>query len=618
MNIIKPSEWQPVGKLYFDQEGIESIKSNKNILIIAGPGSGKTEILAQRADYLFRTNQCAYPKKILAISFKVDSADNLKKRVISRMQSIEQRFDSLTYDAFAKSIVDRFKFALPEPLILNSRYSVNDFSIVEKAFQKIGYPSPPRYKKGKLYQYYENELIKNFESMTKDSKIFEIWKALLGGFDGNSGCLTFKMITALAISIIRRNLYIQKAIQQTYSYVFLDEFQDTTGLQHNFLKACFEESSCIITAVGDDKQRIMLWAGAKATIFSEFIQEFNAEYRELVFNHRSAPRLIALQKSMYHLLNIEPIDIKYGNHWNEYDGHIEVNLYDDDNAEAISITSDIYKRIADGEKPRDIGVLYKQQDNKYIQKLIKALQQKGIKARLEDPYQQSLKCIVTQIIIHLLLLVARRESAESWRFITEEFECYWEYKDSDDNFLYLNFLDKIDSLINDIRYRLTNINKKDDLRVLIEYILTMVDVKRLANRYNEYLNTDFLEQSKVNFIDLFWAGWDTSTDDLNQALDNFLGVDTIPVMTIHKSKGLEFQVVYLIGLEDDAFWNFKNQPSEECRVLFVAISRAIKSLIFTCCINRNSENQSFNYIKEFIRIIKTMDFIVISDYRIAK
>lgn len=618
MNIIKPSEWQPVGKLYFDQEGIESIKSNKNILIIAGPGSGKTEILAQRADYLFRTNQCAYPKKILAISFKVDSADNLKKRVISRMQSIEQRFDSLTYDAFAKSIVDRFKFALPEPLILNSRYSVNDFSIVEKAFQKIGYPSPPGYKKGKLYQYYENELIKNFESMAKDSKIFEIWKALLGGFDGNSGCLTFKMITALAISIIRRNLYIQKAIQQTYSYVFLDEFQDTTGLQYNFLKACFEESSCIITAVGDDKQRIMLWAGAKATIFSEFIQEFNAEYRELVFNHRSAPRLIALQKSMYHLLNTEPIDIKYGNHWNEYDGHIEVNLYDDDNAEAISITSDIYKRIADGEKPRDIGVLYKQQDNKYIQKLIKALQQKGIKARLEAPYQQSLKCIVTQIIIHLLLLVARRESAESWRFITEEFECYWEYKDSDDNFLYLNFLDKIDSLINDIRYRLTNINKKDDLRVLIEYILTMVDVKRLANRYNEYLDTDFLEQSKVNFIDLFWAGWDTSTDDLNQALDNFLGVDTIPVMTIHKSKGLEFQVVYLIGLEDDAFCNFKNQPSEECRVLFVAISRAIKSLIFTCCINRNSENQSFNYIKEFIRIIKTMDFIVISDYRIAK
>ncbi len=60
---------------------LELIKSNQNMLVSAGPGAGKTELLAQKAAYLLQTNTCENPQKILALSYKVDAAKNLEKRV---------------------------------------------------------------------------------------------------------------------------------------------------------------------------------------------------------------------------------------------------------------------------------------------------------------------------------------------------------------------------------------------------------------------------------------------------------------------------------------------------------------------------------------------------------
>src|SRR5690625_7269295 len=67
-----------------------------------------------------------------------------------------------------------------------------------------------------------------------------------------------------------------------------------------------------------------------------------------------------------------------------------------------------------------------------------------------------------------------------------------------------------------------------------------------------------------------------------------MGVNSIPIMSIHKSKGLEFEAVILLGLEDGAFWNFKHQSKEEAYTFFVALSRAKTKMIFTFCNNRFS------------------------------
>ena len=115
MKIIKHQDWLPSDNLKLESNALDVVKSLSNSLVMAGPGAGKTEMLAQRASYLLETNTCKYPRKILAISFKRDASFNLRERVEKRCgEDLAKRFDSFTFDSFAKQILDRFKKALPE------------------------------------------------------------------------------------------------------------------------------------------------------------------------------------------------------------------------------------------------------------------------------------------------------------------------------------------------------------------------------------------------------------------------------------------------------------------------------------------------------------------------
>ena len=94
-------------------------------LVFAGPGAGKTELLAQRACFLLQTSTCPPPYRILAISFKREAAENLRARVILRCgRELAARFDSMTFDAFGKDLVDRFRLALPPDLRPSPDYEI--------------------------------------------------------------------------------------------------------------------------------------------------------------------------------------------------------------------------------------------------------------------------------------------------------------------------------------------------------------------------------------------------------------------------------------------------------------------------------------------------------------
>ena len=108
-------EWRLAGIDDLEPAAWEVLRSRRNMVVIAGPGAGKTELLAQRACYLLQTGMARYPRRILAISFKRDAARNLKDRVSRRCEPEDAaRFDSFTFDAFAKSLLDRFRLGLVE------------------------------------------------------------------------------------------------------------------------------------------------------------------------------------------------------------------------------------------------------------------------------------------------------------------------------------------------------------------------------------------------------------------------------------------------------------------------------------------------------------------------
>ena len=108
-----PDEWEPVGIEDLEPVAWDALRHEGSSYIVAGPGAGKTEFLAQRACYLLDTGTCPSPRRILAISFKRDAATNLAKRVKSRASEDSSRFLSMTFDAFTKGIVDRFRASMP-------------------------------------------------------------------------------------------------------------------------------------------------------------------------------------------------------------------------------------------------------------------------------------------------------------------------------------------------------------------------------------------------------------------------------------------------------------------------------------------------------------------------
>jgi DNA helicase II / ATP-dependent DNA helicase PcrA len=111
---LRPDEWRPVDVPELEPAVEEAVRASFNAVVVAGPGAGKTELLAQRACYLLQTDLCPAPRRILAISFKRDAARNLTERVAKRSDhELVRRFDSMTFDAFAKRLVDRFSRALP-------------------------------------------------------------------------------------------------------------------------------------------------------------------------------------------------------------------------------------------------------------------------------------------------------------------------------------------------------------------------------------------------------------------------------------------------------------------------------------------------------------------------
>ena len=112
---------------------------------------------------------------------------------------------------------------------------------------------------------------------------------------GQPSSLTFVGINRLAELLLRANLYIRRALVATYPFVFVDEFQDTTYTQYDFLLSAFFGGQTIITGVGDDKQRIMAFAGARRDAFQRLQADFGAARFPLLFNFRSSPDLVAIQ-----------------------------------------------------------------------------------------------------------------------------------------------------------------------------------------------------------------------------------------------------------------------------------------------------------------------------------
>jgi superfamily I DNA/RNA helicase len=242
---IDPKEWQPVGIEALEDNAFDVVRSTNNRSVIAGPGSGKTELLAQRACYLLQCGVAPIPQRILAISYKRDAAANLAARVRARTHpQLAHRFDSLTFDAFAKGLLDRFGQALPEAWRPTPNYEIAaaTFTVVQNTLETFIPPASVGTKRDiiavAVKTFEKDHLVAARLSLTAAAKpspaewaAAEFWKSWLHG--GSHSVLTFAMIGRLAELLVRTNPMVRDALRLTYSHLFMDEFQDTTQVQYD-------------------------------------------------------------------------------------------------------------------------------------------------------------------------------------------------------------------------------------------------------------------------------------------------------------------------------------------------------------------------------------------------
>lgn len=525
--MITVDAWQPADGLTLEPNALRAAKEQVHSLALtAGPGAGKTEMLAQRADFLLRTGTCRYPKRILAISFKVDASSNLKERVKRRCGSeLASRFDSYTFHAFAKRIIDRFRPVLTGDYALDAGYKIAD--------RKPGL---------------------------------------------SRSLIEFSDLVPLAIQILQKSELARNAIRQTYSDVFLDEFQDCTNLQYQLLKLAFQGTSIRLTAVGDTKQKIMGWAGALDGIFQTFSADFAATPLNMYRNFRSKPRLLRLQNEIIGVL--DPASIMPDEQLAGDEGEVFAWRFDDSRKEAEYLAN-----LIDGwiniEKlpPAEIAVLIRNQLDLYANHLMAALEARGIPFRNEQQMQDITVEPAARLIVDYLSCLYGQREPKAWIRLMNQLV---PFADED---IQSNARKDLDRLIKQQR-------KKAALADLIaepfsgwwEFVrafLKQISLETLVALSQDYESHERLKEvvrnTKTRIEELLEL-----EPDLPKALERFSDDQAVRILTIHKSKGLEFDSVIIMAVENEIFF-FKNQAeqAENRCAYFVGVSRAKKRLVLT-------------------------------------
>lgn len=606
--IISSDKWLPVGVESLEPAADQVVRSYENTLVVAGPGAGKTELLAQRACYLLQTGSSPSVRRILAISFKRDAAKNLGERVRLRCGGQAQRFDSYTLDAFAKSLVDRFRLALPDDWRPKEEYEIMATTPrVDDLRAWLGRAGhPDKSERTDLEDFSNNTVKASFDLMAhgqvlpySDPDIDRVlrhwglrwWKERLQ-LPSDTPSLTFPMLSRLAAFLLRSNPKVTTALRSCYSHVFLDEFQDTTTAQYDLVRAAFLGSAATITAVGDGKQRIMLWAGAMPDVFEAFFSEFVARQVPLVRNYRSAPELVRMQHVIAETLEAgTPVTNAMRL---DQSGSCSIWEFENEEAEAAHLAELIDQGIRrDGRRPRDYCVIVRQLAGSMIRPLKADLETRGIRLRDESQLQELLAEPLVTFVLAILRLATRKRDNEAWETLTNEIAVLFGLdKEADD------------SRIEREARRLLLAAKGlmvvgSELKLLPAQIVDAVGKSTFKAVYRQYGGGGYLEKVIAGLSAAMEASC-SGAKSPQEAVDDLIGRDAVPAMTIHKSKGLEFHTVIFLGLEDAQWWSFRNQADEEKRSFFVAFSRAIARVCFTFCQVRDGRQGRMTQKKEQI------------------
>lgn len=608
MPLTRPDDWRPSGVAELEPNAWRALRHDGCASVVAGPGAGKTEFLAQRASYLLETGLCPAPRRILAISLKTDAASNLAERVRRRCgEQLGSRFDSMTFDAFTKGLVDRFGPGLPPAWRIDGQYGISfpgyrDF----QGFLQGTIAAAPAPWKADIAGY----RIADFETgrigvlrldpeprSPVNALEFAASRWWSGRLSSGGTKLTFTMLNRLAEMLLRIQRQIGRAVRTTYPFVFLDEFQDTTYAQFDFLHSAFQHPGITVTAVGDGKQRIMGWAGARADSFERFRSDFSAIEVPLLCNFRSSPELVAVQHVVAQAVDAGAIPAVSRATRTVSGDVVQVWASTSEAREADHlarwIASDMAAR---GTAPRDYAILVRQTADRFEAGLQPYFGALGLGLRNEakrlgrTTLQDLLGETMAIIAVAILRLATERRAPESWTLASKAI-ARLRAADPEDAEACAAAEKELVTFVARLRKSLrTNPPDTATAQGLSAHVVGFLGQASLARAYPEYGSGDSLSIAVEGFS-LHLTGCVDGAPDWKTVLDRFEGLDQVPLLTVHKSKGLEYDTILFVGLDDGMWWSHSTGNPEGLSTFFVALSRARQRAIFTFCSGRGTRTR---------------------------
>ena len=592
MNLDLLNEWQ-----------LEAVKTtNGPLLILAGAGSGKTRVLTYRVAYLINEENID-PYNVLAITFTNKAAKEMKDRIIGILGSKALGIQISTFHSLGVLIVKENY----EKAGYKNNFTILDsddsLTLIKKILKELNL-DPKMYNPKAIRNQIsgtKNQLLtsKEYEkyAMTDFEKVvFKVYQKYEDKLLVNNS-LDFDDLLMLPIKIFRKYPEVLKHYQERFKYILIDEYQDTNEAQYTFVKMLSAKYKNICV-VGDNDQSIYSFRGANYHNILNFEKDYpNCKVIMLEKNYRSTKTILNAANDV--IKNNK--ERKEKNLWtdNELGNKIKYHRALDEKDEAFYVLQEIKKLIDQGIKLNDIAVLYR--TNAQSRNIEEALLRESIPYRVIGSFYFYNRKEIKDLISYLKVIYNSNDDISLLRIINvpkrgigdKTIQNLTEKANS----LNTSLFEAIDSgkelLFKQTINELKEISEKSSLTELIDQILNKSGIK------NELENEKSIE-ADIRLENLEEFKTITRNYEENKgiaSLDEFLNEislvsdveeyrnrdDVITLMTIHSAKGLEFNNVFLIGMEEGIFphqaaFFDNNELEEERRLCYVAITRAKEKL----------------------------------------
>lgn len=602
-------------------EQLEAVKHiDGALLVLAGAGSGKTKTLTTRLAYLIK--EVGIPAKhTLTLTFTNKAANEMKMRAMELLgESADIPPLLCTFHRFGLLFL---KFHIH----LLGR-DVNFTLLDAQDCKKIAKALAPEIQPARTLAYissYKNKCLKP-EVALKDAHSPE-FKALSKAYMRyeeyllTHNALDFDDLLYLTYEILSSHKDIAKEKSEQYSYIMVDEYQDTNELQYKILclLTCTHQNICV---VGDDDQSIYSWRGADISNILQFAERFdNARVIKLEENYRSTPQILALANTLI-AHNVKRLG-KNLRSQKDAGNAVSILTSPDETSEGNLIASIIKKALTQGKSAQDFAILFRL--NALSRSIEDAFSRAKIPYKLIGAQRFYERAEVKDVISFLRFLI-----------------------NPDDDFSLLRIINKPKRGIGKMtKERLQAIAKEKGLSVYASFCAypkecaTLIGQKNFAVLEEFFALLDSLkkimqEDSMLEFITQFKENFDFSSDfapleriDRMANIDEFYGVlddyfkqnpdeslqeflnnislssssdeyasESVSCMSVHSAKGLEFDSVFVIGLEEGFFPMIVSDSDleEERRLGYVAFTRAKEQLYLSSAQSRLFHGKRDNHL----------------------